>query len=421
MVKIKKSLSSCGLFGTRQDVLHLDINKALLSGSIALLIGINLFNLVNFLFQFAMARMLSLADYGILATLFSIIYITSVFSEPVQTIIAKYSSKESQNGKLKNLALRSLKKGLKISSIIFIGYIFIAIPLSLVLKIPYLLVTLTGLTIFSAFLPPITRGVMQGRKFFKTLGTNLFLESIIKLALAIILVLIGWKVYGAITAAIVGSFFAFAFSLIALKEILKSREKKTTFKGIYSYSWPVFIVLFSVLAFFSLDIIIARIVFDAASAGYYAIASVLAKIIFLGTQPISKALFPVAAGEKKIKGHGLLVNAIVILFVCVLIALIIFYSFSGLLIRIFAGRIIIDSQNILFYLALAMSILSFTNLILLYKLSLNKTKNYLIFLIFPVIEGALLLLFSNNLIEYSIALITASAIFLWGAVLLFDR
>jgi len=397
------------------------INKALLSGSIALLIGINLFNILNFLFQFAMARMLSPADYGILATLFSIIYITGVFSEPVQTIIAKYSSKESQHGKLKNLALRSLRKGLKISSIIFVGYIFIAIPLSLALKIPYLLVILAGLTIFSAFLPPVTRGIMQGRKFFKTLGTNLFLEGIIKLVLAIILVLVGWKVYGAMAAAIVGSLIALIFSIIALKEILKSRETKTNFKGIYSYSWPVFIVLFSILAFFSLDILIARIVFDATSAGYYAIASVLAKIIFFGTQPISKALFPISAEQKTKKSHHLLVNAIIILFICVLIALLIFYFFSGILIKIFAGRIILESQNILFYLALAMGILSFTNLVLLYKLSLGKIRNYLIFLIFPIIEVALLFLFSHNLIEYSIALITASAIFLWGSILLFDR
>jgi len=397
------------------------INKALLSGSIALLVGINLFNIVNFLFQFAMARMLSPADYGILATLFSIIYIMGVFSEPVQTIIAKYSSKESQNGKLKNLALRSLKKGLKISSIIFVGYIFIAIPLSLALKIPYLLVNLTGLIIFSAFLSPVTRGVMQGRKFFKTLGANLFLESIIKLVLAIILVLIGWKVYGAMAAAIVGSLVAFIFSIIALREVLNARERKTNLKGIYSYSWPVFVVLFSVLAFFSLDIIIARIVFDATSAGYYAIASVLAKIIFLGTQPISKALFPISAEQKTVKKHHLLINAIGILFVCVFIALLIFYFFPSILIKLFAGRAILESQNILFYLALAMSILSFTNLILLYKLSRSKTRNYLVFLIFPIIEVALLLLFSHNLVEYSIALITASAIFLWGSVLLFDR
>jgi len=420
MVNIKKSLSfDSGTFGCSRTKV-LDINKALLSGSIALLIGINLFNIVNFLFQFAMARMLTPSDYGILATLFSIIYVMGVFSEPVQTIIAKYSSRERNAGKLKNLTSRSVRKGLKISFLIFIAYLIIAIALSALLKIPYLLVSITGLMIFSAFLPPVTRGVMQGRKFFKTLGTNLFLEGIIKLALAIILVLIGWKVYGAMVAAIVGSLIAFIFSLISLKEILKSKERKMNVKGIYSYSWPVFVVLLSILAFFSLDIIIARIVFDAASAGYYAIASVLAKIIFLGTQPISKALFPISAEQKTKKNH-LLINAVLILFVCILIALLIFYFFPSILIKIFAGRIILESQSIIFYLALAMSILSFTNLLLLYKLSLGKTRNYLVYLIFPAIEIALLFFFSHNLIEYSIALITASAIFLWGSVLLFDR
>jgi O-antigen/teichoic acid export membrane protein len=269
--------------------------------------------------------------------------------------------------------------------------------------------------IFAAFMPPITRGAMQGRKMFKSLGINLIIEAIIKISAAMLFVFIGWRVYGAMFAAIIGAAIAFLFSLLALRDILKSKEQHMDIPKFYSYSWPAFFVLFALMAFFSLDIIIARIVFEATTAGYYAIASTLAKTIFLATQPISKAMFPLSA-ENQHKGYNLLANAIGITLICMVPALIIFYFFPNWLILIFAGRFIIESQNILFYLAIAMGLFSITNLFVLYKLSVGKTRNYWIFIVFPVIEAGILFFFSHNLIEFSLALITSSAIFLWGSI-----
>ncbi len=396
------------------------INRALLGGSLILLITFNLFNLLNFIFHFFMARMLSAVDYGILATLFSIIYLLGIFSESIQTVVVKYSASEKDSRKLKNFAMRSFRKLIKVSSFIFIAYIFASIPLSYLLDIPYLLLTSTGLIIFAAFMQPITRGMLQGRKMFSSLGFNMIAESFIKLGLSVLLVFLGWKVYGAMVATILASVIAFVLSIMALKKIMKSKEKRIDVPEIYSYTKPVLFVLFSILIFYSLDIIIAKMVFPAETAGFYAIASILAKTIFFGTQPISKALFPLSAENKK-KGHNLLANSLGIILVCIVPALIAFYFFPGLLIRIFSGRYILEAQNVIFYIAVAMSLLSITNLVLLYKLSLGKIKNYLIFLIFPIIQSLLLFFFSSNLVEFSIALITASAIFLWGAIFLLDR
>ena len=395
-------------------------NRALLGGSLILLITFNLYNLINFVFQFAMARMLTPADYGLLATLFSFIYLSGIFSEPMMTILAKYSAGESEE-KIKNLLKRSLRKAFKIASSIFLVFIFLAIPLSVLLNIPYLLLSSTGLIIFAAFFLPITRGILQGKKRFQSLGVNLVIEALIKLSLAIIFVLIGWKVYGAMTAAILASFLAFFFSFLALRDIFKSREKQMEMPGFYSYSWPAFFMLFSILLFFSLDVIIARIVFDATTAGYYAIASTLAKIIFLATLPISKALFPISAERKEDDNDSLLGSTLILILALISLALVAFYFFPDFIIKIFAGRMIIESGNILIYLAIAMSILSITNLLLLFKLSRGKTKNYWIFIVFPIIEAVLLSVFSHNLIEFSLALIVASAIFLWGIIFFLEE
>src|SRR3989344_1047358 len=146
-------------------------SKTLLSGSILLLFTFNLYNLLNFVFHFSMARLLSIADYGVLATLFSINYILGIFTESIQTVITKYST-SLKDGMLKNLLKRSLRKSVKISFVIFLLYLIIIIPLSYLLKISYPLMLLSGLLIFCAFLPPVVRGILQGKKMFKFLGLN---------------------------------------------------------------------------------------------------------------------------------------------------------------------------------------------------------------------------------------------------------
>src|SRR3972149_4917465 len=166
------------------------LHKTLLSSSLVLLITFNIYNLLNFIFHFFMARMLTPADYGTLAALFSIIYLTGIFSESIQMVITKYSASEKNKARLKNLITRSIKKALKFSIIIFIGYILLSIPLSFMLEIPYILLTSTGLIIFTSFLSPITRGLMQGTKRFNSLGINMIAESVIKFVLAILLVYI---------------------------------------------------------------------------------------------------------------------------------------------------------------------------------------------------------------------------------------
>ena len=115
------------------------LDRSLVKGSFILLIAFGLFNLFHFLFQFFMVRMLSISEYGILASLFAIIYILMVLSESIQTVIVKYSTKEESKGALKSLLKKSLRKTSSLSIFILILYLILSIPLSFLLNINYLL------------------------------------------------------------------------------------------------------------------------------------------------------------------------------------------------------------------------------------------------------------------------------------------
>lgn len=397
------------------------IHKSLWKGSIVLLIAFNIFNFFNFVFHFSMARLLTVAEFGILSALFAIIYILSGFSESIQIVITKYSTKEKNKGKIKNILKRALRKSFLVAILLFIIYLIIAALISYLTKINYFLIALTGLMIFVVFLIPITRGLLQGKKRFKALGANMIAESIIKLILAIALVLIGWKVYGAIIGTLIGSFAAFALSFISLKDITRTKERKTTTKDIYNYTAPSFFIVLTILFFYSIDVLIARIFFTADIAGAYAIASILAKTIFFGTYPISKAMFPLTVESKVKRSENVFNNALFILFLMITAALIIFYLFPEIIILIFSGKDIPLAAQILFYLAIATSLISLTNLTLLYKLSLGKVRGYPYLAIFILIEIFLLSYFSANLLQFSIAFVVSSAAFLWGSIFLLNE
>ncbi len=396
------------------------INKLLIKGSATLLIAFGVYNFFHFLFQFFMARMLSISDYGVLAVLFAILYLFSLFTESIQVVITKYTTNVKDNGELKSIYKASTKKALKISFILLIIFLVISVPLSLILKIDYGLMSLNGLMIFLAFLLPIGRGIIQGKGKFRALGINMIIESGSKLFIGIVLVYFGLRVYGAIAAVILGATLALVLSYETLKDIRKAEEKEFKTKGINKYALSAFLITTIIVIFYSIDVILARLFFSPEIAGSYAIASMLGKIIFWGTLPISKAMFPMSAENSlhKNRSDNVFANALGILSFSILSVLAMFYFFPELIIKIFSGKIIPESISILFYVGIAFSFISLTNLILLHKLSLGKVRGYFSLFIFIAIEIFLLSYFSKDLLQYSIAFITASAILLWGTIVL---
>ncbi|MBS3088189.1 oligosaccharide flippase family protein [Candidatus Pacearchaeota archaeon] len=403
------------------------MNKELVKGSFILLIAFGVYNFLNFAFQSSMARLLTIAEFGVLSVLFNIIYVFSGFSDSIQITITKYAANEKDDGKVKNILKRALKKSFLISLILFLVYVLLAFLIAYLTKIDYFLILLVGLLIFIFFLSPITRGLLQGKRKFDSLGINMFFESIIKLFLAIVLVMAGWKVYGAIAGTLIGCFVAFGLSFFHLKDVIKAKETLTSTKEIYQYGAPSFFIVITILIFYGFDVFLAKIFFPSEIAGKYAIASLMAKIIFFGTQPISRAMFPISAEKniKKDKSKNIFMNAFLLVCVGIAAVLAFFYFFPDFVIEIFSGKIIPEAANILFYLGIATSLLSITNLILLYKLSLGKTKGCVHLLVFAIIEISLVAVylgyFHANLFQYSIALIAASAIFLWGVIFLLNE
>jgi len=391
----------------------------LVRGSIVLFVMVNLFNFFNYVYHFLMARMLSVSDYGILMSLFSLIYIFSVPSEAVQIIFSKYTSECSKNkGKIKDLLFRGLRKAVKISFLLYLAFIPIALFLSFFLNIRLSLFLLTGLFIFGSFINPVARGILQGKKRFFGLGASLNLESVTKIIIAIILVLAVGNVYGALYSVILSTVVGFFVALFFIKDIIKSKREKSGVKGIYGYSWSAFLLFTAIMMLLSLDVILAKRFFSSDIVGKYAVASLLGKTIFFATSGIGKAMFPISSERKVSEKKGVFVKALVLTVLLSLAAVIIFLTAPKLVIIILFGGKYVEIGPILVYTGIAFSMLSITNLIVLHKLSYKKAKYSYIMIFFVAMQAVLLYLFRESVLNFSIALCVANFLAMLGSLAL---
>ena len=392
-------------------------------GSLILLISMNLFNFLNYVFHFVSARLLGPINYGILAVLMSIVYIFNIPNETIQTITSRYATKfniNKENGKIKNLIVKSIKRFLFLGIISFLVFTAISPFLGDFLFINPGLLILTGFTLIGIFLLPITRGALQGKKKFNSLGFSYLSEGVVKVAFTVSLILLGFGVYGAMGAVISGIFVSFAISFIPLRKVLKSKIEKEKIKGIYSYSIPVLISLTGITFLYSIDIILAKRFFPEEIVGNYAVISMLSKIIFFGTWPISKAMFPIASEkhDKKSGSMKIFKKSISIVFVLAAFALLIYFLIPKSIVRILYGSQYVSMASLLIYPSIAMAILALTNIFILYNLCIERGKRNYVILFFVVLQIVLLSLFHSSLIQFASMLILVNALLLFTMLIL---
>ena len=129
----------------------------LLKGSLILFILLNIGNLINYLYQIIMARMLGPSDYGILAVLISLTYIFAVPTMAIQTAISKkiaiFNIKKEYN-KMNSLFFSFLRKLFMFSLIVFILFVILSFFIVKPLNISFWLLVLTGTLIITSFQNP---------------------------------------------------------------------------------------------------------------------------------------------------------------------------------------------------------------------------------------------------------------------------
>jgi O-antigen/teichoic acid export membrane protein len=397
----------------------LKTSTGLLGGSVLLLVTLNAANALHFAFHIAMARMLGPAGYGALSALLAILYVLNVFAESVQTILARYASREPDPGRLHDLLRRALRKGGRATLAMTAVFLVAAVPLGRWLRIPYPLMALFSLSMIGVGLLPIHRGALQGWKRFRALGENMIWEVLAKLILGVGLVWLGAREYGAVAGVSLAFCAAFALSRLPLRDVYRTPVSRAEAPDLYRYSLPVFVVTATVMGFYSLDVLLARAFFPDAMAGGYAVASFLGKSVLLGTAPVTKAMFPLSAEAAERQDGGsrrLLAGTLGILAACVTPVLIAFALIPGFLVRGMGGQSYQGAAELVLPLGIAMVLMSFSNALLLYRLSTGRLRFWQALPLLVPLEAAALALFRSSALELAWTVAAMNVVFLAVAV-----
>lgn len=412
-----------------KEIIALRKNE-LFMGSFILLILLNAANFLNYLFHLVMARMLGPIDYGVLAVLTSIIYIFSVPSLSIQTLISKKVTEFNIRGdvaKLKGFFINSEKKLIKLSLLLFFIFIGASFYLKELLGISEGLILVTGFVIFGSLLSPLALGALQGMKKFSVFGYNQVAGSLLKLIIAVVLVLFGLKVYGPIIGFVIGILSSFFIALPYLKEILKSENIENIEVKLFSQeNLPTLISILSIVLMYSIDIILAKIFFSPELAGKYAVASMFGKMIFIGTMAVGNALFPISS-ERFLKKNGttrMFKRTIIVISTICAFVILLYYLIPGFLVNILFGTEYTEISGILVYIGVTFSIISILNLIVLYRISKDKfdLTNATSLVFYLIIQMGLMSVYRQNLIMFTTSFMVAVTIsFLGNLLLLYAR
>jgi len=382
-----------------------------------LLIGVAVLNVSGFLFHFIMGRKLGPENYGVLATLVALTALLGIFSTTIQFTISKFVASFKTKKMFKELRYLYISSNKKINNfffVIFLLFLVVNIFLAKFLHISYWLLSIISLAILTIPSLSVYRGFLQGLQKFRQYGDTLSIEGSIKLVLAIIFVSVGWKVYGAIFAVILGYAAALFYGWYKLKEYRIGEERAFASKPLYDYTLPMFFTVLFFTAFYSIDLLLVKHFFPAIDAGNYAVISLLGKVVFFASFSVVQVMFPkvVELSESNSAHKNLMWKSWAMVVLITIPILIVYYFFNEVVVNLLFGSAYLGVAAMIFPYGIFMTTVSLSKLMSLYLLSLKKFKFLYVFLLFFLAQVVGIYFFHESLLQVIVVLETVGVVLL---------
>jgi O-antigen/teichoic acid export membrane protein len=385
----------------------------------------------SYVFLLAAGRILGSDDYGSLAALLGLLAVVLLPAAAVQMAVAREISRLVSAG-LEDRADAFAASVLRVATLATLPLLAVAlalaVPLAHLLKIDSAgIVALAQFTLVTAFVFPVTTGILQGRQRFHALAVLYVLPLALRVALFAVVAAAGFKLGGAIlatvTAAVVGTIVSTALVRDEVRRGLHA--ERPSLRPFLRYLAPVAGGLVGIALLTHIDILVVKARFSGDDAGAYGAASAFARVAFFLPTTILTVLFPRTAarqarGEETedILGRSLLATAAF----CGALAL--FYAAAGVgLVMTTFGHDFAEGGAILAPFALAIGLFSLANILVGYDLSRGETRYAWIVAAGVFVQVAVLALLPSTLhalvwanVAVGVALLLAHELFVGSSV-----
>jgi O-antigen/teichoic acid export membrane protein len=378
-------------------------NDKFLTGSLVLFCGSLLVGAINYLYQFLMARMLTVAVYGELQSLIAIFAVTGVLTGTISTVLTKYTADfkaNSRTDKIYSIFLLFTKKT-TLAALIFFAFFallsgYVAGFLNMTSIIPLIII---GLSFIFGFSSSVNSGILRGLQKFKELSLVSITSTLIKLTFGVLLVKLGFAINGAVGAVTLASLVGYLISFYPIKFLFKQKTTKIETKEIVRYSFPVFLSLLFTSLLCSLNVILVKHFFSAQTAGEFGALVVLGNIIFFMVGPISGVMFPMAADAQSSLGSPAKILKKAIFLVVFIGAVIVgcYFAIPNLIIKVLIGSKFLIIGKYLGWVGVSMFMYSFVSLFSNYFLSVERLKGAYLVGVGALLQIVLITIFHSDL------------------------
>lgn len=402
------------------------IGHELITGSFYIFIGSTITNFLAFLLNLFFARSLSYADYGIFASLISVVTLTSIPGSSINTILVRFSTDYYSKGQidhLKNFYKKAFKYILAFSLVVLVAFVILSPLIQTFLHLDNpLYVVFVGICVFMGYIQILNSGFLQGLLKFGFLSFVNTVGALIKLIVGITLVFLGFRVFSGLGALFLMSLGSFVIGFIPLRFILSKKAEsdvRIPTREILKYALPVFVVILFMTSFASTDIILVKHFFSPHEAGFYAGLSVIGRVIFYFTIPIPAVMFPLL-----IRRHNLGKNFNNLFYLALGLVLIpslaitgFYFLFPKFVVSLFLGGR--DYLAIVPYAGLFginLTLFSLINVCVNFFLSLNKTRMAPLVVIAALAQILLIYIFHANFYQVITVSITVLSVLLLSLI-----
>ena len=358
--------------------------------------------LFGYIYHFAIGRLVGPAAYGVVASAIAALYLLTLPGPILQTVATRFASLASATGdagRIRQLLLR-----LAVISAVVGGAISLALVLFGGAAAQYLqisdrrVVYLLAASTVVALLVAGNRGILQGQRRFLDVSLNATLDSILRVVVGVALVVLGRGPIGALFGFVAGPGIAYGNSILMLRgQGGSGAEEHLSYSEVGRYAMPAAIGVIGITFLFNADVVLAKHYLQPSMAGIYAAGSVLARVVYFLGVTIAAVMFPeVATLHARDEAHFHVVDKSLFLLGGVALAFVGAYAFFPSLVLVPYGDSFAPVKPFLGLFALSLSLLSLSNLLVNYFLSLNSWRFAGPLIGAAVLEVALIARFHNG-------------------------
>lgn len=262
------------------------------------MLGSTFGNFFQFLFNLFMSRNLSVTDYGVLASLISLIMLPAVFSNALLPTIVSFAATfyaKNEIPLVRSLFVMIGKFAFVLGLVILLLFILFAKHIGAFFHIDNIfLIYLAGVNVFIGYITVLNMAIIKAKLAFRFLSFLGFLAAFLKFAFGVGFVLLGYSVFGAMAGMVSAAFVAYIISFIPIRSVFKvpSGNTKLQTTDVLKFAAPSALVFFSLTSFTTIDIVLVKHFFPPDEAGLYAGLSLIGRVIFFFSAPVNMVLLP---------------------------------------------------------------------------------------------------------------------------------